>query len=76
LLPGTMLELAARYAVLDGGSEPDHDALVRSEEFAGAINYYFARHQLKLQANYARFVNNGDYSGALGRMNVQLQAAF
>jgi phosphate-selective porin OprO and OprP len=76
LLPGTALELAARYAVLDGRSERDHDALVRAEEFAGAINYYFARHQLKLQANYARLVNNGDYGGALGRMNVQLQAAF
>jgi hypothetical protein len=76
LLPGTALELAARYAVLDGKSEPDHDALIRAEEFAGAVNYYFARHQLKLQANYARLVNNGDYAGALNRTNVQLQAAF
>lgn len=76
LLPGWPLEVAARYAVLDGVDSPNRDGLTRTEEFAGAVNYYFVNHQLKLQANYAQIVTNGDYAGALGRLLTQLQAAF
>jgi len=76
LLPFFPLELAARYAVVDGSTTRGRDGLVRAEEFAGAINYYFAQHQLKLQANHARIAQNGDYTGALARTLVQLQAAF
>jgi hypothetical protein len=76
LLPFLPLELAGRYAIVDGTSERGHDGLLRAEEFAAAVNYYFAQHQLKLQANYAMIAQNGDYSGALGRTLVQLQAAF
>lgn len=76
LLPFLPLELAARYAIVDGVDARYRDGLARAEEFAGAINYYFARHQLKLQANYAQIAQNGDYAGALGRALVQLQAAF
>ena len=76
LLPFLPLELAARYAVVDGREAPNRDGLTRVEEFAGALNYYVARHQLKLQANYTRLAQNGDYAGALGRAHLQLQAAF
>jgi hypothetical protein len=76
LLPFLPLELAARYAVVDGIDARNRNGLTRAEELAGAVNYYFARHQLKLQANYARIAQNGDYGGALGRGLLQLQAAF
>lgn len=76
LLPYFPLELAARYAVVDGTNAPNRDGLVRSEEFAGALNYYVERHQLKLQANYTRIALDGDYTGALGRAHLQLQASF
>jgi phosphate-selective porin OprO/OprP len=76
LLPWLPLELAARYAVLDGTDAEGRDGLPRSEEFAGALNYYVSRHQFKLQANYARIAQNGDYAGSLGRLLLQVQAAF
>lgn len=76
LLPFLPLELAARYAVVDGTDARNRDGLARAEEFAGAVNYYFARHHLKLQANFARIAQNGDYGGALSRALLQLQAAF
>lgn len=76
LLPWLPLEIAARYAVLDGTGEEGRNGLPRSEEFAGALNYYVSRHQFKLQTNYSRIVQNGDYAGSLGRLHVQVQAAF
>lgn len=76
LLPWLPLELAARYAVLEGTDAEGRDALPRSEEFAGALNYYVSRHQFKLQANYSRIAQNGDYAGSLGRLHLQVQAAF
>lgn len=76
LLPWWPLELGLRYAILDGARRPLRDALIRQEEFAGAVNYYFARHQLKLGVNYARLALDGDYAGSLGRLNTLLQAAF
>lgn len=76
LLPWFPLEIAARYAVLDGTDVEGRNGLPRSEEFAGALNYYVSRHQLKLQTNYSRIVQNGDYAGSLGRLHVQVQAAF
>ena len=76
LLPWFPLEVAARYAVVDGSHAEGRDGLPRSEEFAGALNYYVSRHQLKLQANYTRIAQNGDYAGSLGRLHLQLQAAF
>ncbi len=76
LLPDWPLEIAARYAILDGADRPNRDGLTRLEEFAGAINYYFAQHQLKLQVNYAQLATNGNYAGALGRLLTQLQAVF
>jgi hypothetical protein len=54
----------------------NRDALLRLAEFAGGINYYFAQHPFKLQADYTRLAQNGDYAGALGRLRVQLQAGF
>jgi phosphate-selective porin OprO/OprP len=76
LLPWFPLEIAARYAVIDGTDVEGRDGLPRSEEFAGALNYYVSRHQLKLQTNYARIAQNGDYAGSLGRLLVQVQTAF
>ena len=76
ILPIFPLELAGRYAIVDGTDARNRDGLVRTEEFAGALNYYFDRHHLKLQANYTRIAQNGDYAGALGRAHLQLQAAF
>jgi hypothetical protein len=76
LLPWFPLEIAARYALLDGTGVEGRDGLPRSEEFAGALNYYVVRHQVKLQTNYTRIAQNGDYAGSLGRLHVQVQTAF
>ncbi len=76
LLPRTPLEVVARYTILDGSNRPNRDALARLEEFAGGLNYYFAQHPLKLQADYTQLAQNGDYAGSLGRIRVQLQAGF
>lgn len=76
LLPWFPLEIAARYALVDGTDADGRDGLPRSEEFAGALNYYVSRHQLKLQTNYTRIAQNGDYAGSLGRLHVQVQTVF
>lgn len=76
LLPSLPLELAARYALIDGSNAPNRDALTRLEEFAGGINYYVNQHPLKLQADYTELAENGDYAGAVRRVRVQLQVGY
>jgi hypothetical protein len=75
LLP-VPLELVLRYAVLDGSNSPNRDALIRMEEFAGGLSYYFSGHPVKLQADYTLLAENGDYEGGIKRARVQLQVGF
>lgn len=76
ILPAWPFEVVARYALLDGSNRPDRNALIRLEEFAFGGGYYFAGHPLKLQADYTRLAQNGDYVGGVDRIRVQLQAGF
>ena len=72
LLPRTSLEIVARYANVVGSNSPGHDALEDESELGGGLNYYFARHHLKLQADYFRIYSN-DLSQGYDQVRAQLQ---
>ncbi len=73
LVPKIPFDVAARWAIVRPLG--DETSLSRRNELAGGVGWYFARHALKLQADYARLW--ADDAG-LGddRVRVQLQAAF
>lgn len=78
LLPRTPLELVGRYAQVRNvyGAK---SGIADADEAGGGINYYFAGHNFKLQADYYRLWS--DAAGpaerlATDRLRVQLQLAF
>lgn len=77
-VPRIPLELAARYSVIRGASSTELDdrpsTLSDANELGGGVSYYFARHPLKLQADYFRLW--GDDSHGSDQVRVQLQASF
>ena len=72
LIPRLPFEVAGRYANLRGSTDPLHDALQDSNEAGGGLNYYFAQHQLKLQADYFH-VWSKEPSDGYNQVRMQLQ---
>jgi len=81
LLPWLELEFALRYNVLHRLGAAQESSLRDSNEVACAVSYYFARHALKLQADWSRYWGQGadrgrTFSNGEELVRVQLQAAF
>lgn len=74
LVPNTGLEFAARFGGI--GPAASGTSLSASHELGGAVSYYLARHNLKLQADYFRLWGDEELSEGSGRFRVQLQAAY
>lgn len=81
LLPTIELELSARYNALRRSGTMSESSLGDGNEVAFALSYYFARHALKLQADWTRHWGEGSGAGRAfadseERYRAQLQAAF
>lgn len=76
LLPRMPLEFALRYSTISGKDDDGEDGLDDREEYAAGASYYFAHHQLKLQADYARLVEDGDFGAGADQVRAQLQIAY
>jgi hypothetical protein len=72
LLPRLPFEVSARYANIRGRTTPEHNGLKDSNELGGGASYYFAQHQLKLQADYFRIYAH-DLSDGYNQIRLQLQ---
>jgi hypothetical protein len=85
LLPQIPVEFAARYGVIRGKDGREHDALADGKvdpakgqfqnELGLAASYYFARHPLKVQADFFRLYENGRMGEGTNQLRVQLQIA-
>ncbi len=75
LIPRLPLEIAFRYAQARalGGSR---SALATLDEVGPGLNWYFARHPLKLQLDYARVAAADGIRDGFDRIRLQLQASF
>ena len=73
LLAGVPLEFAGRYAMIRGAG--DDSSLGDGNEVGGAVNYYFAGHPMKLQADVIR-VWSDDFGKGDNQARLQLQVAF
>jgi phosphate-selective porin OprO and OprP len=74
LIPRTNLEPAMRVSqiyALHGST-----SLGDSGELGGGLNYYFAGHNLKLQADFFRLWQRADLRHGTDQLRVQLQVAF
>jgi len=76
LIPRMPLELALRYATVNGSDEAGNDGLTDLQEYAAGVSYYFAYHQLKLQADYTRLVPDGEFGDGQDQVRAQLQIAY
>jgi hypothetical protein len=61
LVPRIPLEVVGRYAFVRASDDAGHDGLSDEDEVGGGLNYYFAEHSLKLQGDYMRLSNDGDF---------------
>lgn len=75
LIPRTYVEPAFRVGQIYG-LRRGTTALGDSGEIGGGLNYYFAGHNLKLQADYFRLYKEGDVKHGDDQLRVQLQVAF
>lgn len=68
------LEVAGRYSVVNPDKDVEHDL---TQEISGAVSYFFAGHDLKVQADYSRLLTEAA-SGDLqeNRARVQFQLVF
>lgn len=76
LLPRMPVELALRYSMIDGKDDAGENGLTDSEEYVAGASYYFAHHQLKLQADYSRLVTDGEFGDGVDQIRAQLQLAY
>ncbi|HWB76663.1 MAG TPA: porin [Nannocystaceae bacterium] len=75
LIPRTYVEPAFRVGQIYGLRRGE-TALGDSGEIGGGLNYYFAGHNLKLQADYFRLYKEGEVKHGDDQLRVQLQVAF
>jgi phosphate-selective porin OprO and OprP len=71
LLPYTMLEIEGRYGELHRSG--DGSSLSDRKELGGGVSYYFARHTVKLQADYFRLWAADKLSEGTDQIRVQLE---
>ncbi len=72
LIPKTAFEIAGRYSNV---SKTKETSLENENEVVGGLNYYFARHPLKLQLDYSRLYQKEIKAGN-DLVRLQLQAGF
>jgi hypothetical protein len=72
LLPRTIVELAAAYALIRGSGAT---SLRDDNEAGGGVNLYFARHWLKLQGDVFHLWGPTRPGGGDNRLRLQLQAS-
>jgi phosphate-selective porin OprO and OprP len=75
LLPRLPFELGARFGRIDAQGDRNQTSLVDQDELGGVVNYYFARHLLKLQLDYLRLWN-ADIAHGTDQVRLQLQGVF
>ena len=74
LLPRKPVELTARFGQLM--SSGDDSGLSDQSEAGLGLNYYFAQHPLKLQADYFRFWGEDGFGDGSDQVRVQMQLAY
>lgn len=72
LLPRTSFEVTGRYVEIAGSTDPGHDGLKDSHELGGGLNYFFAEHELKVQADFFRIYADS-LSDGYDQVRLQLQ---
>lgn len=75
LLPRLPLELGLRWGQIMGQGDPTRTSLQDQDELGAALNYYFARHWLKLQLDYLRLWHHRIDQGT-DQIRLQFQAMF
>lgn len=75
LLPRLPVELGLRWGQIKAQGDPTKTSLLDQNELGGVLNYYFARHWVKLQLDYLRLWNR-DISLGTDQVRLQLQAMF
>jgi phosphate-selective porin OprO/OprP len=75
LIPRLPLELGMRYGQVIAQGDATQTSLVDQDELGGVINYYFARHWLKLQLDYLHLWSQ-DIGDGTNQVRLQLQAVF
>jgi hypothetical protein len=73
LIPRTGFEVAARYEGIEGRTTKLHNGLKDQTELGGGLNYYFAEHALKLQADYFRVYASDGFTNGNNQVRLQLQ---
>lgn len=87
LIPRVPLEITGRWGQIIGLGDPTQTSLPDSEEVGGGVSWYFARHSLKLQADYFRLradhfdvdtmsFSREPWSRSTDQFRVQMQLAF
>ena len=77
LLPRLPIELGARWGQIVARGDATTTSLRDSNETGGVLNYYFARHALKLQLDYLKTWNPGlGVRYGTDQVRLQLQVTF
>jgi hypothetical protein len=87
LIPRLPLEFIGRWAQIIGLGDASQTSLPDSEEAGGGVSWYFARHSLKLSADYFRLRTDSfdvdtmsfspqPWSRSVDQFRVQMQLAF
>jgi hypothetical protein len=87
LIPRLPLDVSARWGQIFGLRGPLHTSLPDSEEVGAGVGWYFARHSLKLQADYFRRRSDSldaealtfrpeSWSDSVDQFRLQVQFAF
>ncbi len=75
LLPRLPIELGVRWGQIKAQGDTMQTSLKDQDELGGVLNYYFARHWVKLQLDYLRLWNARIDQGT-DQVRLQLQAMF
>lgn len=76
LLPRLPFELGARWGQVRALGDPAATSLRDANELGGVLNYYFARHALKLQLDYLKLWNDLGVRYGTDQVRLQLQVTF
>jgi hypothetical protein len=74
LIPNQPLEMSARFGQLM--SAGDDSSLSDKSEVGLGLNYYFAQHAMKLQADYFHFWGEDGFAEGSDQVRIQMQMAY